>query len=134
MLDDNISYTALGDFEERFHNTASKKGQLSAFLFYWGQVILLVPSFHIFDSMPFFPYPLTLLFTEKMCSPAGETSRNELYLRPLNRIHLYANVNWEFAVVGSINNIYIFTAISIFVLPLQTGVLSHGKGQDLKNK
>ncbi|MCJ7581456.1 MAG: ABC transporter permease, partial [Candidatus Aminicenantes bacterium] len=46
----------------------------------------------------------------------GETSRNELYLRPLNRIHLYSDVNSEFAVVGSINNIYIFIAISIFVL------------------
>ena len=46
----------------------------------------------------------------------GEESRNELYLRPLNKIHLHADVNSEFAVVGSINNIYIFTAISIFVL------------------
>lgn len=46
----------------------------------------------------------------------GEESRNELYLRPLNKLHLHADVSGEFAVVGSINNIYIFLAISIFVL------------------
>jgi putative ABC transport system permease protein len=46
----------------------------------------------------------------------GENSENELYLRPLEQIHLYADVNFEFAVVGSIKNIYIFAAISIFVL------------------
>jgi putative ABC transport system permease protein len=46
----------------------------------------------------------------------GEKSRNELYLRPLARIHLYADVNFEFAVVGSIKNLIIFAAISIFVL------------------
>lgn len=46
----------------------------------------------------------------------GERSRNELYLQPLARIHLYADVNFEFAVVGSIKNLTIFAAISIFVL------------------
>ncbi len=46
----------------------------------------------------------------------GERSQNELYLRPLARIHLYADVNFEFAVVGSIKNLTIFAAISIFVL------------------
>jgi len=46
----------------------------------------------------------------------GERSRNELYLRSLEKIHLYAEVSHEFAVVGSINNIIIFGAISIFVL------------------
>lgn len=46
----------------------------------------------------------------------GDRSDNELYLRPLNRIHLYADVNHEFAVIGSIKNINIFTAISVFVL------------------
>jgi putative ABC transport system permease protein len=46
----------------------------------------------------------------------GERSRNELYLRPLARIHLHADVRFEFAVVGSIKNLTIFAAISIFVL------------------
>jgi len=46
----------------------------------------------------------------------GEQSRHELYLRPLSRIHLYANVKHEFGLIGSIKNIYIFSAIAIFVL------------------
>lgn len=46
----------------------------------------------------------------------GERSRNELYLRPLEKIHLYADVNFEFAVIGSINSLIIFAAVSIFVL------------------
>jgi putative ABC transport system permease protein len=46
----------------------------------------------------------------------GERSRHELYLRPLSRIHLYANVKHEFGLIGSIKNIYIFSAIAIFVL------------------
>ncbi len=46
----------------------------------------------------------------------GDRSRNELYLRPLEKIHLYADVNFEFAVVGSINSLIIFAAVSIFVL------------------
>jgi len=46
----------------------------------------------------------------------GERSRNELYLRPLNRIHLHADVSHEFAVVGSIKNVYIFGGVSVFVL------------------
>jgi putative ABC transport system permease protein len=48
----------------------------------------------------------------------GEQSRNELYLRPLTRIHLYANVSHELGVTGSIKNIIIFGAISILVLAL----------------
>jgi len=46
----------------------------------------------------------------------GEQSENELILRPLSRIHLHADVNSEFALVGSIKNIYIFSAIALFVL------------------
>jgi putative ABC transport system permease protein len=46
----------------------------------------------------------------------GEETRHELYLRPLSRIHLYANVRHEFGLIGSIKNIYIFSAIAIFVL------------------
>jgi len=46
----------------------------------------------------------------------GDRSRNELYLRPLEKIHLYAEVSHEFAVVGSINSLIIFGAVSIFVL------------------
>lgn len=70
--------------------------------------VLLVPKQSFLDTNE-----KLLTFLKKY---QGETSRNELYLRPLNRIHLYADVNNEFAVVGSINNIYIFAAISIFVL------------------
>ncbi len=46
----------------------------------------------------------------------GEESRHELYLRPLSRIHLHADVKHEIGLVGSIKNIYIFTAIALFVL------------------
>jgi putative ABC transport system permease protein len=48
----------------------------------------------------------------------GEESRNELYLRPLGKIHLYANVSNELGVTGSIKNITIFGAVSILVLAL----------------
>jgi len=48
----------------------------------------------------------------------GERSRNELYLRPLTKIHLYANVSNEVGVTGSIKNIMIFGAVSILVLAL----------------
>jgi putative ABC transport system permease protein len=48
----------------------------------------------------------------------GEESRNELYLRPLDKIHLYANVSHEPGVTGSIKNITIFGAVSILVLVL----------------
>jgi putative ABC transport system permease protein len=48
----------------------------------------------------------------------GDESRNELYLRPLTRIHLYANVSNELGVTGSIKNITIFGAVSILVLAL----------------
>jgi putative ABC transport system permease protein len=48
----------------------------------------------------------------------GEDSRNELYLRPLGKIHLYANVSHELGVTGSIKNVTIFGAVSILVLAL----------------
>jgi len=48
----------------------------------------------------------------------GERSRNELYLRPLTKIHLYANVSHELGATGSIKNITIFGAVSILVLAL----------------
>ena len=48
----------------------------------------------------------------------GEESRNELYLRPLGKIHLYANVSHELGVTGSIKNVMIFGAVSILVLAL----------------
>ena len=46
----------------------------------------------------------------------GEESENELYLKPLSRIHLYSTVNDEIARVGDINNIKVFSAIGIFIL------------------
>ena len=48
----------------------------------------------------------------------GEQNRNELYLRPIEKIHLYADVSNEPGVTGSIKNIYIFGAVSILVLVL----------------
>ncbi|MDH4273382.1 MAG: ABC transporter permease, partial [Candidatus Aminicenantes bacterium] len=48
----------------------------------------------------------------------GEQSRNQLYLRPLAKIHLYANVSHEIGVTGSIKNVTIFGAVSILVLAL----------------
>jgi putative ABC transport system permease protein len=48
----------------------------------------------------------------------GQESHNELYLRPLTRIHLYANVSHELGITGSIKNIRIFGAVSILVLAL----------------
>jgi len=48
----------------------------------------------------------------------GGESRNELYLRPLDKIHLYANVSQEIGVIGSIKNIAIFGAVSFLVLAL----------------
>ncbi len=46
----------------------------------------------------------------------GERSKNELYLRPVAQIHLHSQVNHEIGVNGSIKNIYIFSAIALFVL------------------
>jgi putative ABC transport system permease protein len=46
----------------------------------------------------------------------GQQSRNELYLRPLSRIHLHAAVKFEFALVGSYKNLVILGAVAIFVL------------------
>ena len=46
----------------------------------------------------------------------GERSKNELYLRPVSQIHLFSQVNHEIGVNGSIKNIYIFSAIALFVL------------------
>lgn len=48
----------------------------------------------------------------------GEESPHELYLRPLSRIHLYADVKHEIGSVGSIKNITIFSAVALFVLIL----------------
>lgn len=46
----------------------------------------------------------------------GERSKNELYLRPVSKIHLYSHINHEIGVNGSIKNVYIFSAIALFVL------------------
>ncbi|MCP5104232.1 MAG: FtsX-like permease family protein [bacterium] len=46
----------------------------------------------------------------------GENCPNTLYLKPLSRIHLYSDVGQELGVNGSIKNIYIFSAIALFVL------------------
>ncbi len=48
----------------------------------------------------------------------GDQSRNELYLRPVDEIHLRADVSHEFGISGSIKNVTIFGAVSILVLIL----------------
>jgi putative ABC transport system permease protein len=45
MLDTNVRYAALGDFEERYFLIAEWKGVLRAYLFYWSQIFVLLPSF-----------------------------------------------------------------------------------------
>ncbi|MFC2096902.1 ABC transporter permease [Bacteroidota bacterium] len=46
----------------------------------------------------------------------GENSENELYLQTLSRIHLHSTAEYNFRTIGDINNIYIYTAIGIFIL------------------
>jgi len=45
MLDTNVRYAAMGDFEERYYCMARKRGGLRARLFYWSQIFVLMPSF-----------------------------------------------------------------------------------------
>ena len=45
LLDEEIRYSALGDFEERFTLKAEKKGRITALIFYWIQIMVLLPSF-----------------------------------------------------------------------------------------
>ncbi len=45
MLDTNVRYAALGDFEERYFFIAERNGVLRAQLFYWFQIFNLLPSF-----------------------------------------------------------------------------------------
>lgn len=46
----------------------------------------------------------------------GERSRNELYMRPVSEIHLYSDVSMEIGMNGNIKNVYIFSAVALFVL------------------
>ncbi len=45
MLDPQVRYSGLGDFEERFNAIASQKGLFKARIFYWMQIVILFPSF-----------------------------------------------------------------------------------------
>ena len=45
MLDPQVRYSGLGDFEERFNAIANKRGLFKAHIFYWLQIFLLFPSF-----------------------------------------------------------------------------------------
>jgi putative ABC transport system permease protein len=45
MLDSNVRYAALGDFEERYIAFAEAYGLFKARLFYWVQILILLPSF-----------------------------------------------------------------------------------------
>jgi len=45
MLDINVRYAAMGDFEERYFLIAEQKGLFRARLFYWRQILVLFPSF-----------------------------------------------------------------------------------------
>ena len=45
ITDRNIRYSAMGDFEEEYHNIAETQGIFRARLWYWGQIIESVPKF-----------------------------------------------------------------------------------------
>lgn len=45
MLDFNIRYSALGDFEEQFNCIVKEKGLLRAQVFYWTRILILFPAF-----------------------------------------------------------------------------------------
>ena len=46
----------------------------------------------------------------------GNPYSSELYLKPLTRIHLHSHVKDELGINGDIKNIYIFSAVALFVL------------------
>ncbi|MFC2128269.1 ABC transporter permease [Bacteroidota bacterium] len=46
----------------------------------------------------------------------GDDSENELYLKPLSKIHLHSTVEGDFRSIGDINNLKIYSAIGIFIL------------------
>jgi putative ABC transport system permease protein len=45
LLDPNVRYSAMGDFEERFQTIANQHNPFRAKLFYWVQIFLVFPSF-----------------------------------------------------------------------------------------
>ncbi len=45
MLDPRVQYSGIGDFEERFNAIARQKGLFQARMFYWIQIVILIPSF-----------------------------------------------------------------------------------------
>jgi len=45
LLDPNVRYSAMGDFEERFQTIANQHSPFRAKLFYWIQIFLVFPAF-----------------------------------------------------------------------------------------
>jgi len=45
LLDPNVRYSAMGDFEERFRTVANQHNRFRAKLFYWIQIFLVFPAF-----------------------------------------------------------------------------------------
>jgi putative ABC transport system permease protein len=45
LLDEEIRYSAMGDFEEIFTLKAEQKGRIPALIYYWIQIIIILPSF-----------------------------------------------------------------------------------------
>lgn len=45
LLDEEIRYSALGDFEEIFTLKAEQKGRIAALIYYWMQIVVILPSF-----------------------------------------------------------------------------------------
>ena len=45
LLDEEVRYSALGDFEEIFTLKAEQKGRTAALTYYWMQIIIILPSF-----------------------------------------------------------------------------------------
>jgi putative ABC transport system permease protein len=75
--------------------------------------VMLKPGYHIGEFRSKIKYLLKKFIDEE--------TLNELDARPIRDIHLYADVPDDFAVIGSIQHVYILFAIAVFLL-LMAGV------------
>ncbi len=75
--------------------------------------VALIPGHYIEEFRNKIRYKLKEYFYEE--------TLNELDVRPIKEIHLYANLKWDYAVEGNIRNVYILAAIAGFIL-LMAGV------------
>lgn len=75
--------------------------------------VTLIPGHDIEDFRSKIRYKLKEYFYEE--------TLNELDVRPIREIHLYANLRNDYAVRGNIRNVYILSAVAFFIL-LMAGV------------